>query len=222
MHHLGKIRSLWSSIAFTLLVALPATAADIARYILPPGNYGGLPFTANSTDQLPLYSGLTPLRDNVTRADINQVLPARGLPADRRRRTRRHRPARPAADLRLLRHPAHLRPDPRRRRLRRRLGDRPRPRPAAPARPRSGARRRRRRPEHRRLLAGDQRPVVRAERRRPRRWSRQQASSCVHDLRRRRAGRSSPTRRPTPTASTPTAVDRQHPAARHRQRRRSR
>ena len=55
MHHLGKTRSLWSSIAFTLLVALPATAADIARYILPPGNFGGLPFTVNSTDQLPLY-----------------------------------------------------------------------------------------------------------------------------------------------------------------------
>jgi acyl-homoserine lactone acylase PvdQ len=45
---------------------------DIARYILPPGNYGGIPFTQNSTDQLPLYSGLTPLRDNVTRADIDR------------------------------------------------------------------------------------------------------------------------------------------------------
>ncbi len=38
--------------------------------ILPPGNYGGLPFTANSTDQLSLYSGLTPLRDNITTGDI--------------------------------------------------------------------------------------------------------------------------------------------------------
>jgi acyl-homoserine lactone acylase PvdQ len=45
-------------------------AADTARYILPPGNFGGVPFTANSTDQLPLYSGLSPLRDNVTLADI--------------------------------------------------------------------------------------------------------------------------------------------------------
>ena len=66
MHHLGKVRGLWSSIAFTLLVALPATAADVARYILPPGNYGGLPYTVNSTDQLPLYAGLTPLRDDLT------------------------------------------------------------------------------------------------------------------------------------------------------------
>jgi acyl-homoserine lactone acylase PvdQ len=60
------------AIAVAVATALPAGAADIARYILPPGNYGGLPFTANSTDQLPLYAGLTPLRDNVTLADINQ------------------------------------------------------------------------------------------------------------------------------------------------------
>jgi acyl-homoserine lactone acylase PvdQ len=60
------------------LVAFPASASakppggeDLARYILPPGNYGGIPFTANSTDQLPLYSGLTPLRDNITQADID-------------------------------------------------------------------------------------------------------------------------------------------------------
>src|SRR5690349_23636761 len=44
---------------------------DRARYILPPGNYGGLPTNANSLDQLPLYDGLTPLRGNVTDADID-------------------------------------------------------------------------------------------------------------------------------------------------------
>ncbi len=55
-----------------------APGADTARYILPPGNFGGLPFTVNSTDQLPLYSGLTPLRDNVTQADINRFF----LPED--------------------------------------------------------------------------------------------------------------------------------------------
>jgi hypothetical protein len=42
--------------------ATSATAGDTARYILAPGNYGGVPFTRNSTDQLPLYSRLTPLR----------------------------------------------------------------------------------------------------------------------------------------------------------------
>ncbi|MGB2851730.1 MAG: penicillin acylase family protein, partial [Solirubrobacterales bacterium] len=71
-----------------IVVALPVAAAtakpkgphtgkeDTARYILPPGNYGGFPTTANSTDQLPLYSGLTPLRDNISDADIeNFFLP---------------------------------------------------------------------------------------------------------------------------------------------------
>jgi acyl-homoserine lactone acylase PvdQ len=51
----------------------PKGGADISRYILPPGNYGGIPFTQNSTDQLPLYSGLTPLRDSVSMADINRL-----------------------------------------------------------------------------------------------------------------------------------------------------
>ena len=65
------------------IVPAVATAAgkgkeDTARYILPPGNYGGLPFSENSTDQLPLYSGLTPLRDNVTKSDINDLF----LPED--------------------------------------------------------------------------------------------------------------------------------------------
>ena len=32
-------------------------AQDRAYYILPPGNYGGLPTTENSLDQLPLYDG---------------------------------------------------------------------------------------------------------------------------------------------------------------------
>ena len=49
-----------------------APAEDRAYYILPPGNFGGLPTTSNSLDQLPLYDGLTPLRGNVTDADIEQ------------------------------------------------------------------------------------------------------------------------------------------------------
>ncbi len=54
------------------LVAVPAASAETARYILPPGNFGGLPTTPNSLDQLPLYDGLTPLRGNVTAADIDR------------------------------------------------------------------------------------------------------------------------------------------------------
>jgi acyl-homoserine lactone acylase PvdQ len=64
-------RHLCSALLVAALAAVPAGATDIARYILPPGNFGGIPFTVNSTDQLPLYSGLTPLRDNVTLADID-------------------------------------------------------------------------------------------------------------------------------------------------------
>jgi len=60
------------------LLAAPAAAAETARYILPPGNFGGLPTTPNSLDQLPLYDGLTPLRGNVGNADINRYF----LPED--------------------------------------------------------------------------------------------------------------------------------------------
>lgn len=49
----------------------PPAPKDRARYILPPGNYGGIPTSTNSLDQLPLYDGLTPLRGNVTDADID-------------------------------------------------------------------------------------------------------------------------------------------------------
>lgn len=45
---------------------------DRAYYILPPGNYGGLPKNQNSLDQLALYDGLTPLRGDVSDADIER------------------------------------------------------------------------------------------------------------------------------------------------------
>ncbi|MBN1527465.1 MAG: penicillin acylase family protein [Thermoleophilaceae bacterium] len=63
-------------VALAALMLVPATslaAGDVARYILPPGNYGGLPFTNESTDQLPLYDGLTPLRRNVSLTDVNRL-----------------------------------------------------------------------------------------------------------------------------------------------------
>jgi acyl-homoserine lactone acylase PvdQ len=66
------------------IVATPAggqpgpSAPDRAYYILPPGNYGGLPTTDESRDQLPLYDALTPLRGNVSDADID----ANFLPED--------------------------------------------------------------------------------------------------------------------------------------------
>jgi acyl-homoserine lactone acylase PvdQ len=81
MNH--RVRFIASAILVLALAPAVAGAAqggkgakqrnDVARYILPPGNFGGLPLTPNSTDQLPLYSGLTPLRDDVTKADINAL-----------------------------------------------------------------------------------------------------------------------------------------------------
>jgi acyl-homoserine lactone acylase PvdQ len=52
--------------------------ADRAFYVLPPGNYGGLPTTDESRDQIPLYDALTPLRGDVSDADID----ANFLPED--------------------------------------------------------------------------------------------------------------------------------------------
>ena len=86
-------------------VILPSTAGatgkgkkkDVARYILPPGNYGGLPPTDNSTDQLPLYDGLTPLRGNVTDADIDELFLPEDFPPIGRTARGGDRPARPAS-----------------------------------------------------------------------------------------------------------------------------
>ena len=72
-------------------ISVGSTAQDRAYYILPPGNFGGLPTTANSLDQLPLYDGLTPLRGNVTDADIEkQFLPEDFKPVGNHRGA--HRP----------------------------------------------------------------------------------------------------------------------------------
>jgi acyl-homoserine lactone acylase PvdQ len=65
----------WVVALFAVLAAVPAaaSAADTSRYILPPGNFGGLPTTDESRDQLPLYDALTPLRGNVTQSDIERL-----------------------------------------------------------------------------------------------------------------------------------------------------
>jgi acyl-homoserine lactone acylase PvdQ len=70
-------------VALAVLLAMPAAGVatppdDTARYILPPGNYGGLPTNEDSLDQLPLYDALTPLRGNVTREHIENLF----LPED--------------------------------------------------------------------------------------------------------------------------------------------
>src|SRR6266550_3577764 len=63
------------AVALTGLASTPAdakrrTGEDRLFNVLTPGQFGGLPTNANSTDQIPLYDGLTPLVDHVTAADI--------------------------------------------------------------------------------------------------------------------------------------------------------
>ena len=59
-----------------VLAAAPSSQArdyaDTARNVLSPGQAGGIPTTPNSTDQIPLYDGLTPLFGSVTAADLNR------------------------------------------------------------------------------------------------------------------------------------------------------
>lgn len=67
-------RRVWLSVVLLLALFVPAGAqaapSDITRYVLPPGNYGGIPTGPHSLDQLPLYSGLTPLRRDVSLSDV--------------------------------------------------------------------------------------------------------------------------------------------------------
>ena len=68
-----SVKSVLVVLVAALAVPAAAQAADTARYILPPGNFGGLPTTTNSLDQLPLYDALTPLRGNISSANINNL-----------------------------------------------------------------------------------------------------------------------------------------------------
>jgi Penicillin amidase len=68
-----------TAVLLALVVVAGATAAQprhdyaaTAYSILPPGNYGGVDFNAHSTDQIPLYDGLTPRFDQVTAADLSR------------------------------------------------------------------------------------------------------------------------------------------------------
>jgi len=66
------MRSSVLALTLLLLVAAPARAADHIYDVLPGGEDGGLPTTVHSTDQIPLYDGLTPLAGNVGADDITR------------------------------------------------------------------------------------------------------------------------------------------------------
>jgi hypothetical protein len=69
------VRSLGLILVATALL-VPGGAPAATDYgsgmynVLPAGADGGLPLTKHSTDQIPLFDGLTPLFDKVTAADI--------------------------------------------------------------------------------------------------------------------------------------------------------
>ena len=93
-----------------------------------------------------MYNGLTPLFDNVDGSDLPSYFKSERLePELGRARGDRARPPGPADQARRLQRPAHLRPDRRRRDLRRRLrdgrGPQPAPQPGPLQRPDRGDRR---------------------------------------------------------------------------------
>jgi hypothetical protein len=70
----GSIRSVGAATLVAWLALVPvARAQDFSYDILPPGQYGNLPTNAHSTDQLPLYDALTPLRGNVSIGDVERL-----------------------------------------------------------------------------------------------------------------------------------------------------
>ena len=74
------------AVVLAALVAPSGAAADRAYNILPPGQWGGIPFTQNSRDQLGPYDALTPKLGNVTGTDLRRALQAGDALALRRRR----------------------------------------------------------------------------------------------------------------------------------------
>src|SRR5215213_7703030 len=72
------MRAAGLAIAVMALATAPAAAAPRdyagdAYNVLPPGESGAVPPTANSTDQLRMYDALTPLFGRVTLDDINRL-----------------------------------------------------------------------------------------------------------------------------------------------------
>ncbi|HEX7625577.1 MAG TPA: penicillin acylase family protein [Gaiellaceae bacterium] len=78
-------KALAAAVVLALAVAFGAGAAPrhdyalVARDILPPGNFGGINFTKNSSDQALLYDALTPLEGNVTAKDVTKDFKAEPL-----------------------------------------------------------------------------------------------------------------------------------------------
>jgi acyl-homoserine lactone acylase PvdQ len=67
--------------------------AEVAFNVLPPGQNGSIVVNGHSTDQIPLYDGLTPLQGNVRAADVRRYFKSARFGAEGRIvRTERPRP----------------------------------------------------------------------------------------------------------------------------------
>jgi acyl-homoserine lactone acylase PvdQ len=95
------VKKALAALAVLALIGAFAAAASprhdyalVARDILPPGNFGGANFTANSTDQAVLYDALTPLFDKVTAKDVTKDFKAEPLWSGKEKAVRTELPGR--------------------------------------------------------------------------------------------------------------------------------
>ena len=114
--------------AFCLAVAAPANAvrdySSTALNIIPSGQWGAVPPPKKANDQAKMYDALTPLFDDVTKADLLRNFKSEKLGIKKQgRMTPRARAAQGRAHLPgQVQRAAHLRPHERRRDLGRGLG----------------------------------------------------------------------------------------------------
>ncbi|HEY8645460.1 MAG TPA: penicillin acylase family protein [Gaiellaceae bacterium] len=93
-------KALAALVVLALVGAFAAGAAPrhdyalVARDVLPPGNFGGANFTAQSTDQALLYDALTPLFDKVTAKDVTKDFKAEPLWTGKEKAVRTELPGR--------------------------------------------------------------------------------------------------------------------------------
>jgi acyl-homoserine lactone acylase PvdQ len=82
---IATARAVVAALIVLACAATPALAADDLaidpRNVVPPGQAGSLPPVPWSTNQIPLYDGLTPLFDRVGEADVRRFFKPAGLAA---------------------------------------------------------------------------------------------------------------------------------------------
>ena len=95
------MKALVAALLLALVVGVAAAAsprrdyADVARSILPPGEYGSVDLSnPHATDQLKMYDALTPKFDQVTAADLEATFKPEPLWSGKEKATRIERPGR--------------------------------------------------------------------------------------------------------------------------------